>query len=67
MEEKRSKWLIGLVGTVFVLLCVLVWVNPVKEYSVSERRLLKQMPELSVETIFIFSILSSQDYFSSLL
>lgn len=64
MEEKRSKWLIGLVGTVFVLLCVLVWVNPVKEYSVSERRLLKQMPELSVETILSGRFMSSFEAYS---
>lgn len=51
MEEKRDKWLIGLVGAVFALLCVCVWMKPEEEYSVSERRLLKQMPEFSVATV----------------
>lgn len=51
MEEKRDKLLIGLVGAVFLLLCVLVWMKSAEEYSVSERRLLNQMPEFSAESV----------------
>ena len=64
MEEMRSKWLIGLVGTFFFLLCVLVWVKPDKEYSVSERRLLKQMPELSAESVLSGRFMSSFETYS---
>lgn len=51
MEKSRDKIMIGLVGGAFALLCVLTWVMPDTKYSVSERRELKQSPELSVETI----------------
>lgn len=51
MEKSRDKILIGFVGGIFALLCVLTWVMPDAKYSASERRELKQKPELSVETI----------------
>ncbi len=51
MEKNKDKILIGLVGSIFVLLCILTWVMPDVKYSTSERRELKQKPELSLETV----------------
>lgn len=64
MEEKRDKLLIGLVGIVFILLCVCVWMKPEEKYSVSERRLLKQMPELSAETVMSGRFMSAFEEYS---
>lgn len=63
MEKSRDKILIGFVGGIFALLCVLTWVMPDGEYSVSERRGLKQMPELSVENVLSGRFMSNfEDY-----
>ncbi len=50
-EKTKSNLIIGFVGGIFMLLCVLVWFTPDSKYSVSERRELKQMPEFSWETV----------------
>ncbi len=49
--QKRNYVTILLVGIVFALLCACAWLKPDTEHSVSERRKLKQMPELSIATI----------------
>lgn len=71
MEEQRTKHsnlqfhiFIGLVGVVFVLLCVFVWIKPDEKYSVSERRLLKQMPEFSKETVLSGRFMSAFEEYS---
>lgn len=64
MERNRDKILIGFVGSVFALLCILVWVMPDGEYSVSERRALKQMPEVSMETILSGRFMSTFEEYS---
>jgi len=51
MTKMREKILIGMVGGVFLLLCIMVWFKPDTEYSVSERRKLKQQPEFTVSNI----------------
>ena len=63
MEKYRDKILVGFIGSIFAVLCLLVWVMPDAEYSVSERRGLKQMPELSVDSIFSGRFMSNfEDY-----
>ena len=71
MEEQREKHsnlqfhiFICLVGVIFVLLCVFVWMKPDEKYSVSERRLLKQMPELSKETVLSGRFMSAFEEYS---
>lgn len=51
MEKSKDKLLIGAIGSVFLLLSLLVWLMPDSPYSLSERRELKQQPELSIETV----------------
>lgn len=61
--KNREQILIGFVGGIFLLLCVLTWVTPDKEYSESERRKLKQKPELTIETILDGRFMSNfEDY-----
>lgn len=70
MEEQREQMstvqfniFIGLVGVIFALLCIFVWVKPDGEYSVSERRLLKQMPEFSNKALLSGRFMSAfEDY-----
>lgn len=64
MEKNRDKILIGLVGGIFALLCLLVWVMPDAKYSAAERRELKQMPELSVETVVSGRFMSNFEEYS---
>jgi len=71
MEEQREKHsnlqfhiFIGLVGIAFLLLCVFVWIKPDEKYSVSERRLLKQRPEFSEETVLSGRIMSAFEEYS---
>ena len=51
MNNLRNKILLGITGCIFSILVLMVWIMPAKEYSASERRPLKQMPELSIESI----------------
>ncbi len=71
MEEQRKRMsnlqfhiFIGLVGGVFSLICLLVWLKPDEKYSVSERRLLKQMPEVSKETVLNGRFMSAFEEYS---
>ncbi len=64
MEKKKDKILIGLVGGVFALLCILTWVMPDAKYSTSERRELKQKPELSLETVLDGRFMSNFEAYS---
>lgn len=50
MKNKNYVFLI-IVALYFVTMCFLVWVFPKKEYSLSERRKLAQIPEVSVDSI----------------
>ncbi len=50
-SESTNRLFIGLVGSIFAVLCMLVWVTPDSEYSKTERRLLKQMPELTMDLV----------------
>ncbi len=63
MNNLRNKILIGITGCVFALLVLMAWIMPSKEYSASERRPLKQMPELSIESILNGRFMSNfEDY-----
>jgi len=64
MEKNRDKILVGLVGGIFALLCLLVWVMPDAQYSTAERRELKQMPEFSAETIVCGRFMSNFEEYS---
>lgn len=64
IEQRRDRILIGLVGTIFVLFSVFVWIKPDEEYSISERRLLKQMPEYSKESVLSGRFMSSFEEYS---
>lgn len=59
MKSRQHAVFVGLVGTIFVLLCVLVWIKPDETSSISERRLLKQMPEYSKESLLSGRYMSS--------
>ena len=52
MTKNKSKIYTGIVGVCFALLVLLVWVTPDDQHSSAERRKLKQMPELTWETVF---------------
>lgn len=59
----KNNTIIGLVGGVFLLLCIMVWFTPDSERSVSERRELKQMPELTWESVLSGRFMSNfEDY-----
>lgn len=61
--KNRNYITIGLVGGIFALLSILVWVTPDAEYSASERRKLKQKPELTLETVLSGRFMSNfEDY-----
>lgn len=64
IEQRRDRILIGLVGTILVLISVFVWIKPDEEYSISERRLLKQMPEYSKESVLSGRFMSSFEEYS---
>lgn len=64
MEKNKDKILIGLVGVVFALLCILTWVMPDVKYSTTERRELKQKPELNAETILDGRFMSNFEAYS---
>ncbi len=71
MEDQREKMstvqfniFIGFVGVIFALLCIFVWIKPDAEYSVSERRLLKQMPEFSSKTLLSGRFMSAFEEYS---
>ncbi len=64
MKTNRNKILTGFVGIVFALMCVLTWVLPDKEYSASERRPLKQSPELTTQTLLNGNFMSSFESYS---
>lgn len=52
MKKKNSSFIIVAVIAVFwLLLAFAAWVNPSEEISLSERRLLRQAPELELESI----------------
>jgi len=51
MKNLKTKILIGFVGGIFAILCIITWIMPDKEYSATERRPLKQKPEISISSI----------------
>ena len=51
MDKKRNINYIIMVATVFFALVLFVWLKPQDEFSVTERRPLDQLPEISIETI----------------
>lgn len=51
MDNKKDKILIVFICTVFSVLCILVWLTPDKQYSISERRILKQTPAFNLKEI----------------
>lgn len=64
MEKNRDKILVGLVGGIFALLCLLAWVMPDAKYSAAERRELKQLPKLSVEEVVSGRFMSNFEEYS---
>lgn len=52
MMKSKNKLYVGIVGVVFAILVLMVWLTPDTERSTSERRKLKQMPLLTWETVF---------------
>lgn len=62
--KKKSKLYVGIIGCVFAVLVLLVWFAPDNERSATERRKLKQMPELTVETIFNGKFMSEFESYS---
>lgn len=48
---KRQKWAILCMAILFFGLSVLCWAKSEEEYSIKERRKLKQMPELTAESV----------------
>lgn len=71
MEEQRENMstaqfniFIRVVVVIFVLLCIYVWVKPDEEYSVSERRLLRQMPDYSKEALLSGRFMSAFEEYS---
>ncbi len=52
MNEKAKRiYLVGLLAVLFFGLSIFAMLKPAQEYSLSERRKLEQMPELSIKTI----------------
>jgi len=51
MMKNKNKLYIGIVGVCFAVLVLLVWFTPDAEHSTAERRKLKQMPDLTWETV----------------
>ncbi len=51
MVKNKNRILTTIVGIVFAALVFLVWLKPDTEYSITERRKLKQKPEISTENI----------------
>lgn len=64
MMKNKNKILTGIVGFVFGCLCLLVWITPDEEHSVSERRKLTQMPELTWETVLNGKFMSQFEEYS---
>lgn len=63
MEKYREKITVGLIGSIFAILCLMVWLTPDAESSASERRKLKQMPELTVDSVLSGRFMSNfEDY-----
>lgn len=63
MARKKDILLIGTVTGVFALLCLLVWVMPDTEYSMTERRELKKRPEWNLGTVMSGHFMSQfEDY-----
>lgn len=64
MESQQHKVFVGFIGIVFGLFCVLVWTKTDEEYSISERRMLKQMPECSMESLLSGRFMSAFEEYS---
>lgn len=64
MEKKRDNLMICFVAGIFLLLCLWVWIMPDAEYSVSERRNLKQRPEFDVESVLSGRFMSQFESYS---
>lgn len=64
MEKNRNLILISVVTVVFVLLAGMALLKPDAKYSESERRTLKQKPELSVESILDGKFMSEFEEYS---
>lgn len=58
MTGSKNKLYVGIVGIVFAILVLVVWLTPDAQYSSTERRKLKQMPSLTWETIFTGKFMS---------
>ncbi|MBR2403047.1 MAG: hypothetical protein IKL22_13105 [Lachnospiraceae bacterium] len=50
-ENAKNKIIVFLMGGILLILSLVCWFKPAKEYSDSERRALAKFPELSKETI----------------
>ena len=64
MEKSRNLILISVVVVAFVLLAGMAFLKPDLEYSESERRNLKQQPELSVKSVLDGKFMSEFEEYS---
>ena len=64
MEKSKHMILISVVATVFVTLVGMAFLKPDSEYSKAERRMLKQQPELSVESVLSGRYMSEFEAYS---
>lgn len=64
MEKSRNIILISVFAGVFLILTGIVFLKPDSEYSKAERRDLKQMPELSVESVLNGHFMSEFEAYS---
>lgn len=56
---KKQKWMVLGMAILFFGMSVFCWAKPSDEYSVKERRKLKQMPEVSIDSILTGKFMSS--------
>lgn len=64
MIKNRNQILIAVTALVFFILCCMVWFSPDTEYSAAERRKLKQMPKITVESIGSGKFMSAFEEYS---
>ena len=64
MEKSKHMILISIVAAVFVTLVGMAFLKPDSEYSKAERRMLKQQPELSVESVLSGRYMSEFEAYS---
>ena len=51
MKENKNKIIVLLFAAIFFGMSILSWIKPSKDYSITERRELEQMPEISMKNI----------------